>query len=557
MKFKIGVILMVFLLFGVRGVFAAGEDCVFLRGDVDRGGGVNIGDAVSILNYLFAGGVAPGCLDSADVDDDGSVNLADAINILNYLFAGGDAPAYPHPNPGIDSVSDGLTCYSGVSDLLCSAEVIDTCGGFGSYVSNGESCVCSGRGVVGPGECCWGEIRESCDGSFDVWSEMISDAKSGSSSFVLRGCVEGKCNPEDHEFEFIGGAGYHYINPVVFGDNLFFERIGLNDQGIYVCSLGGSLSPEKCKESVRRVSKAGVKSGNLAVGDYGVNLLVWESEDFDGSGHVIEGCVIDEESDSSCFEPGVEMVLVNLEMDYDAYPVVRGRKGDAYMFWNEVDVNDNDLLKGCSLSVGVDYADCVGGIDNYGNFVLVDGVADYLSGSVIRPVRGVDGADIRITRDVNGEDISVNVMNLLSDGGVDERVTSVRQIPRLFELSGGDCSASSGGACQYLIWKDVISGGSRMFSMRIGPSDREVSFVDLFGLKMRDNNFLSSHEFKFNPVSMMYGDKIIAKVKKSEWHDKYDNNFINNKISCRLNQLYCIGESCVDEIVDDCGIERL
>lgn len=64
-----------------------------LRGDVDSDDNLNLTDAVFLLNFLFAGGVEPSCLEVANADSAGSVNLTDAVFILQFLFGGGAAPA--------------------------------------------------------------------------------------------------------------------------------------------------------------------------------------------------------------------------------------------------------------------------------------------------------------------------------------------------------------------------------------------------------------------------------------------------------------------------------
>ena len=77
-------------------------------------GGVQLTDAVNILNFLFSGGRAPTCEEAADADDNGAVQLTDAVRVLNFLFAGGDAP----PAPGVDACGpdpdpdDGSGCDS-------------------------------------------------------------------------------------------------------------------------------------------------------------------------------------------------------------------------------------------------------------------------------------------------------------------------------------------------------------------------------------------------------------------------------------------------------------
>jgi len=72
---------------------------VFHRGDVDGTGGLTIGDAIFLLNYQFAGGAVPPCLDACDTDDSGSLTIGDPIYLLGYMFAGGPAPPAPGP-PG-------------------------------------------------------------------------------------------------------------------------------------------------------------------------------------------------------------------------------------------------------------------------------------------------------------------------------------------------------------------------------------------------------------------------------------------------------------------------
>ena len=90
-----------------------GEGCeqsvTFRRGDATGDGGTDITDGVFLLNYLFLGTQAPGCLDAADSDDNGNVDLSDAIRILNFLFLGGVPPLDPGPTVcGPDSVDDNL-----------------------------------------------------------------------------------------------------------------------------------------------------------------------------------------------------------------------------------------------------------------------------------------------------------------------------------------------------------------------------------------------------------------------------------------------------------------
>ena len=68
--------------------------CCVLAGDADHGGDVNIGDALSIIDYIFGGTVPdPPCLAEADADGGGDVNIGDALVIIDYIFGG------PQPDP--------------------------------------------------------------------------------------------------------------------------------------------------------------------------------------------------------------------------------------------------------------------------------------------------------------------------------------------------------------------------------------------------------------------------------------------------------------------------
>ena len=84
---------------------------VFVRGDANGDGQVNLADAIRTLFHLFAGGQIK-CLDAADVQNDGVVNLSDPIATLNYLFRAGTPPAAPFPTPGTDPPApvDSLGC---------------------------------------------------------------------------------------------------------------------------------------------------------------------------------------------------------------------------------------------------------------------------------------------------------------------------------------------------------------------------------------------------------------------------------------------------------------
>jgi hypothetical protein len=95
---------------------------IFVRGDVDSDGILNITDPVNILSFLFTGGAAPACMDAADVDDSGGAgpDISDAVNLLSWLFLGGADPRPPSPSAadypaadcGPDATQDAMDCLT-------------------------------------------------------------------------------------------------------------------------------------------------------------------------------------------------------------------------------------------------------------------------------------------------------------------------------------------------------------------------------------------------------------------------------------------------------------
>ncbi|MFN0057732.1 MAG: right-handed parallel beta-helix repeat-containing protein [Planctomycetota bacterium] len=87
------------------------SSAVFVRGDCNSDGNINIADPIFLLAFLFGVGVSPPtCADASDGNDDGLLNIADAIAILLALFA---APG-PLPPPSIcgddPTTLDALEC---------------------------------------------------------------------------------------------------------------------------------------------------------------------------------------------------------------------------------------------------------------------------------------------------------------------------------------------------------------------------------------------------------------------------------------------------------------
>lgn len=101
-------------------IFLPIPDVLFIRGDVDSDGQLNLVDPVTLLQYLFVFGDMP-CASAADFNDDASLDLSDAVNLLAFLFTGGSEPASPFPLAGLDPTPDSLGCEVGCSDATCGA----------------------------------------------------------------------------------------------------------------------------------------------------------------------------------------------------------------------------------------------------------------------------------------------------------------------------------------------------------------------------------------------------------------------------------------------------
>ena len=94
-----------------NGILDACEESLFVRGNVNTDGAIDIADAIFSLNYLF-GAVALSCQDAADINDDGLLDIADPIHLLTFLFGNETAPAAPFPDCDSDPSDDLLECQS-------------------------------------------------------------------------------------------------------------------------------------------------------------------------------------------------------------------------------------------------------------------------------------------------------------------------------------------------------------------------------------------------------------------------------------------------------------
>ena len=92
---------------------------VFLRGDADGNGRVDMTDSLYTLSSLFLGNKELRCQDAADANDSGEVELTDAVLVLRYLFTGETTLPAPFPGCGLDVSADRLEC-EGVED--CASE---------------------------------------------------------------------------------------------------------------------------------------------------------------------------------------------------------------------------------------------------------------------------------------------------------------------------------------------------------------------------------------------------------------------------------------------------
>ncbi len=86
------------------------QDPLFVRGDVNADGSLDISDAVALLAALFGGSVIV-CDDAADSNDDDLLDISDPISVLAALFGSPSVPpASPFPLCGSDPTPGLLDC---------------------------------------------------------------------------------------------------------------------------------------------------------------------------------------------------------------------------------------------------------------------------------------------------------------------------------------------------------------------------------------------------------------------------------------------------------------
>ncbi len=95
----------------VTAIEVARERTKFRRGDANADDRVDVGDAISILNFLFKQGPAS-CVSALDANDDGAIDTSDAVYVLYYLFLHASPPPPPFPACAAELTGDGLGCES-------------------------------------------------------------------------------------------------------------------------------------------------------------------------------------------------------------------------------------------------------------------------------------------------------------------------------------------------------------------------------------------------------------------------------------------------------------
>lgn len=79
-------------------IHATMKDTIFIAapaimcGDANGDGAVNVGDAVSLIAYVFKGGAAPDPVCAGNANGDADTNVGDAVSLISYVFKGGAAP---------------------------------------------------------------------------------------------------------------------------------------------------------------------------------------------------------------------------------------------------------------------------------------------------------------------------------------------------------------------------------------------------------------------------------------------------------------------------------
>jgi len=71
------------------------DSAVFLCGDANADGAVNVGDVVFLVSFLYRDGDPPAPMEAGDVNLDGVVNVGDVVYLTTYLYRDGPPPCEP------------------------------------------------------------------------------------------------------------------------------------------------------------------------------------------------------------------------------------------------------------------------------------------------------------------------------------------------------------------------------------------------------------------------------------------------------------------------------
>jgi hypothetical protein len=86
------------------------DSTLFMRGDTNMDGELDIADGVVSVLWLFGTSFWPACLDAMDANDDGQFNISDTITVLMHLFCGYGPLPEPFRACGPDPTLDDLDC---------------------------------------------------------------------------------------------------------------------------------------------------------------------------------------------------------------------------------------------------------------------------------------------------------------------------------------------------------------------------------------------------------------------------------------------------------------
>ncbi len=70
---------------------------LYMCGDAEGSGAVDIDDVVYLIGYIFSGGIAPLPVESGDANCSGNIDIDDVVYLISYIFSGGELPCADCP----------------------------------------------------------------------------------------------------------------------------------------------------------------------------------------------------------------------------------------------------------------------------------------------------------------------------------------------------------------------------------------------------------------------------------------------------------------------------